>query len=96
MASSNGGEKLDITSKARLKTHFIGTKQYWGESFGQGVKGIVKWKRLSDAVVGSPPWTIASTDSSNMDDANQSLLLEIFKYQENSFQNCIRATKPKD
>ena len=42
MASSNGGANLDIINKAKLKTHFIGTKQYWGKSFEQGVKVIAK------------------------------------------------------
>lgn len=61
--------------------------------YKHGMKDIAKRKRLSDAVVGSPPWTIASTDSSNMDDANQSLLLEIFKYQKNPVQKFYPCNK---
>ena len=69
MAYSYGGEKLVIINRARLKAHSIGTRLFWGGSFEQAVKGISKWKQLSDV--------ISSTDSSKMDDINQSLLLDI-------------------
>ena len=77
MASSNGGEKLAIINKARLKTHSIDIRPFWGGNFEQGVKGIAKWKRLLGATVGSPPWTISSTNFLNMEDVNLYSLLKI-------------------
>jgi hypothetical protein len=69
MVCFNGEEKQAIINKARLKTHFIDIRPFWGENFEQGVKGIAKWKRLLD--------TISSKNFLNMEDVNPFPLIDI-------------------
>ena len=88
VGSSNGGEKLDIINKARLKTRFIDTKPYWEEIFGQGVKVIAKQRQLSDV--------ISSIDLLKLEDVKPSLLLNNLEFQERSlmeFHSCNKANK---
>ena len=68
LASSNGGETLDITSKARQKIHFIGTRPFQKGSFELEMSEIERWKQLSDV--------ISSTDFLKLEDVNPSLLLD--------------------
>ena len=68
MACIIGEENRDTINKAKWRTHFIGIKQYWGESYGQGVKRVVMQK-LSLGV-------ISSTDSWKWEDVNRKWFFE--------------------